>query len=139
MSPSSLPQFPAPAHVSSQQPTQTRGGGPSPRSRRILRDLAFLLAMLFLLYELQQITAAITQGKKPLAQPWDFEVTKAGFDAVKRGGTPQEVEQSLGPPGERHPIDPVIDAMESTMWNSGRSHHPAERVWHKWFDPQNPD
>src|SRR5687767_1807004 len=73
------------------------------RRARLVRDLAWLVLILALLWWLKRATSAIEQSRivSPPPGPIDFALVEERYEFVREFGTREEVEQILGAPSER--------------------------------------
>jgi len=132
-----LPKYPALQRAGPAESLSGHREVLSPRASRILFDLAWLILIVVILYELRPTTPAIEHPRP--CSPLDFAVIKARYDRVHWGMTGGEVEALLGPPTEHDVSDPELEDVEKKLWNFGRNPmpEPSEMFWDRWSDPAN--
>jgi hypothetical protein len=136
---SSLPTFPTRKLNRSAGPEKTIPQL-SPRGKRILWELAFLVIFASMLWYLRGLVTPTTENPpSPPRRPFDFElVTKRFFKEVQVFASREEVEELLGPPS---PLDDTwVPYFPQWMALAEHNHRdfgiPNDRFWEVWTDPE---
>lgn len=132
---SSLPEF-----KTRKEPNSA--GGPketerklSKRTTRNLRDLAWLVVIILLLFQLHRISQAIKDRKAPEPPLLDFRIVQERFKEAEELSSRSQIEQLFGPPGNLNAWEPEFYELEMETWRSMRVNSSYPHVWDKWFDP----
>jgi hypothetical protein len=118
-------------------------GGSSPRTTRVLFDLAVLTCLAAAFYGVWWTARRIEQPPPPpppKPAPLDFNVIAARHDEVKHSASRDDVERLLGPPTEPLPPGAQFDGLEEVTERAAHSHRgfdmPEPQLWRMWVDPQ---
>jgi hypothetical protein len=131
---SSLPKYPAFRRL------EPAGSGPqmrfrlSPRTSRILRDVALVMAITALLYGFRR-AASTFQGPPSVSPrpPVAFERIQERYEKVK-GLTRTEVEALLGPPSPQTWV-PEFERDAEIVAARPHRYSKGPFVWERWVDP----
>jgi hypothetical protein len=135
-----LPKYPKPQGAESAADDDPTDRRLSPRAARILLDMAFLVAIVALLYWLRRASNAIERERTPAPAPAPVEFHLI-MERLRHGGmmisSPEEAEALLGPPTERNAYGPDLDWGEEMAEREFAI--PKQRFWYRWTDPKNKD